>query len=1654
MNDLVFQILDWDHYHEEDDDGNKHFIGRLFGKTKENKSVYLRVEDFNPFFYVELDSKWRQSSVMEIINKVKERVWPKEYIEGLKGYEVVEKHKFYGFTNFKKFNFLRLVFKSYDAMKAYDRAFCKKFYIQNLSRKPIKFTVYESNIYPMLRLMHIRQLNAVGWVKIEKNKYALIDENAMCQTSCEINASCKWTRLNKVEDNTIQKFIIAAFDIECTSEDGTFPNPQRAGDKVIQIGVTLSRFGEDECYYKHIIALNKTSNLDGIVVEWYHTEEEVLLAFSKLIRKIDPDIITGYNIFGFDFEYLMKRSKKLGIFSKFSRMSRIDNEVSEFVIQSLSSSGLGDNILKYYKMTGRVIIDLMKVAQRDFKLPSFKLDDVASYFIREAVQEFVAIDNNRTLIKTRSTNGVYVDQYVRIGYNDGITENKHMDGKKFKVLVVEKESILIDGVIETEDILGKGYKIFWCQAKDDVKPQEIFDLQKGSSRDRSIIAKYCIQDCELCNKLMSKLQILTNNIGMANVCNVPLSYLFLRGQGVKIFSLVSKKCRLKEHLIPVIRKKFKKDQDQNKEQDPIQRVAEYNEKYMNNKHKDEEEDEEDEVGYEGATVFEPKSGVHFEPVPVLDYASLYPNAMILRDLSHEMFINDAKYENLPGYRYHYIEYRNNDDTTTLCKFAEKLDGTKGIIPEILTDLLTARKYYRNLAENTKDPFLKSILDGLQLAFKVTANSLYGQTGAPTSPIYMKEIAASTTATGREMLQYSKYFIEHTYADLIRLALSGDKVTYMTTIKAQYENYPHKIKLDDDTIIHVHTDEAFKIPDSRFIKYEIGYNVKNDMYDKHTQIFASCNFKDAGDVGTRFFKVLNGIGYFKRTDFFRHLSKALSDEKYRNKFFDDNRDVLDKMELDSQLTANFLATLNKYDNKNTFMAKLNELIENMGTLTRDELFEKFYYTMRNLLDGYTIKPEIIYGDSVVPDTPILLRYFNNTTKTHTIVVKTIDTIANKWRSYEQFKSDDKTLLNKQQCEINNCEVWTDKGWSRVKRVIRHKTQKKIYEVLTHTGCVRVTEDHSLVKSDMTLEKPKNVQIGDNLLHSFPSEIFAKNRINTIDVNRSYIYGFFMGDGSCGKYGNGVDTKYSWALNSNNIELCGQLHYKLEKTYNKTFKILDTLKSSGVYKIVPNCEDIKSYVVEYRQIFYDKDKHKIVPDVIMNGTLQEKELFLKGYYDADGCRSDTKKTNCHRFDIKSQISAMNMYCLLKSMGYNVSINKRADKPEIFRLTYSKNTFRKSATAIKKISEVKQTYEYVYDLETECGRFHAGVGELIVKNTDSVFFVPHVKDLKTGLMLKDKKGLEICITLGIWGSIMITTLIPPPMAQEYEKVLWPFVIITKKRYVGNLYEKDPNKFYQKSMGIVLKRRDNAPIVKVVCGGIIDQILNKRSAEGAIKITRENLKKIITNKFPLDKYIITKTLRGTYSGTLKHDKKENGKIVTKAGSEGKWFWEDVVCSIAHVALCQRMAERDPGNKPAPNDRIPYLYFETKKKVDLQGERIEHPEYLLKNNLKIDYLFYITNQIMKPCIQFLELIVENPKQVFMDYIIREENRKNGVKPVMSYFEKGDVKVSFDEFAIDLANNSDKIEDIKPKTRKKPVRKQHQSEYVDFETFDSEYFNK
>jgi len=136
-------------------------------------------------------------------------------------------------------------------------------------------------------------------------------------------------------------------------------------------------------------------------------------------------------------------------------------------------------------------------------------------------------------------------------------------------------------------------------------------------------------------------------------------------------------------------------------------------------------------------------------------------------------------------------------------------------------------------------------------------------------------------------------------------------------------------------------------------------------------------------------------------------------------------------------------------------------------------------------------------------------------------------------------------------------------------------------------------------------------------------------------------------------------------------------------------------------------------------------------------------------------------------------------------------------------------------------------------------------------------------------------------------------------------------------------------------------------------------------------------------------------------------------------------------------MADRDAGNKPLSNDRIPYMYIETKTEPKLQGDKVETPEFIEANNLKIDYLFYITNQVMNPSLKFLDLIIENASDIFREYIIKEENRKRCMMPITYYADgKDDSDNEFDEIEefIDGTTSKNPMKEQKKRIKKETTK--------------------
>jgi len=1164
----------------DNENNQKEFIVQMFGLDENGKTASIFVQGYKPFFYAKIPEYWNKSDVSQFTEEIRKKLG-KKFESSLLNTQIVNKKKLYGFDSGAKHQFVLLRFSNTIAMNRAKYLWYKSIQKEGqFSEKKLipggflfnneHLELYEANIPPLLRLFHIKEISPTGWIALPKKRYIQHTE-ANKSTSCDFEFTIDYRHIIPLgQKESPVPFKIMSFDIEASSSHGDFPLPIKnyrklaenivdyknsiededileetlinliktafgysvsssfdscidkvytkfiptesnlitlinkclkekfsdikkqkddvgtlfkflksssiieeeeddlqpnfenknkndiskewtiinilnsnncsrsekieilikcfakylpnvLGDKVTFIGSTFLKYGDDKPYLNHCIVLDTCEtpeNVENVVIDSYKSEKEVLLAWQNLVQKENPDIIIGYNIFGFDYEFMFRRSLELDCAEDFLKLSRNKSEIcakfdGEYKIETQTvviASGQHD--FRFIKMNGRVQIDMYNYLRRDYNLTSYKLDYVAGYFIGDSVKKIENDEINLTTkIYSKNLIGLEIGNYINFEESSH-SSDMYKDGEKFMVENIDyKNNTFIINGIENPD-MTKSVK--WGLAKDDVSPQDIFRMTNGSAADRAVIAKYCIQDCNLVHHLLKKIDVITGYIEMAKLCSVPMSFLVFRGQGIKLTSYIAKKCREKDTLMPTIDKGNLDD------------------------------------NYEGAIVLEPKTGLYLDnPVACLDYAALYPSEIIADNISHDSKVwtkeydlqgrlvketgeknkdGSYKYDNLPEYKYVDITYdtfrwvrktpkgaaEKVQSGTKTCRFAQFPEG-KAVMPSILEELLAARKATRKQIPLATDAFMANVLDKRQLAIKVTANSMYGQCGAKTSSFYEMDVAASTTAGGRKLLTYAKKIVEQCYANRL-------------------------------------------------------------------------------------------------------------------------------------------------------------------------------------------------------------------------------------------------------CETKN--------------------------------------------------------------------------YGTVLTNAEYVYG---------------------------------------------------------------------------------------------------------------------------------------------------------------------------------------------------------------DTDSVFFTFNLATPE-GKPIRGKEALEITIELAQEAGHLASSFLKPPHDLEYEKTFMPFCLLSKKRYVGMLYETDPNKCYRKSMGIVLKRRDNAPIVKDIYGGIIDILMKSKGIETAANFLKESLDDIVNKRVPIEKLIITKSLRSGYKNPQQ---------------------------IAHKVLADRMAARDAGNKPAPGDRIPFAYIHSGPKA-LQGEKIEHPKFIKERNLKIDYSFYITNQIMKPVLQVFGLVLED----------------------------------------------------------------------------------
>ncbi|XP_069687440.1 DNA polymerase delta catalytic subunit isoform X2 [Periplaneta americana] len=299
----------------------------------------------------------------------------------------------------------------------------------------------------------------------------------------------------------------------------------------------------------------------------------------------------------------------------------------------------------------------------------------------------------------------------------GRRENKHVnfEGRvPFDLLLV----LVRDYKLRSYTLNAVSYH-FLNEQKEDVQHTIITDLQNGNSQTRRRLAVYCLKDAYLPLRLLDKLMCIINYMEMARVTGVSLSSLLTRGQQIKVVSQLLRKAKEKGYLIPAYGGGVQEEQ------------------------------------FEGATVIEPKKGYYADPIATLDFSSLYPSIMMAHNLCYTTLLQPSARERLNLTPDEYVK------TPASYYFVNK-SVRKGLLPEILENLLGARKKAKADLKEEKDPFKQKVLDGRQLALKISANSVYGFTGAQVGKLPCLEISGSVTAYGRTMIEQTKQEVEQHY----------------------------------------------------------------------------------------------------------------------------------------------------------------------------------------------------------------------------------------------------------------------------------------------------------------------------------------------------------------------------------------------------------------------------------------------------------------------------------------------------------------------------------------------------------------------------------------------------------------------------------------------------------------------------------------------------------------------------------------------------------------------------------------------------------------------------------------------------------------------------------------------------------------------------
>lgn len=802
----------------------------MFGCTEQGHSVTVAVTGFEPWFYIEMNEDINRTVINALLNELNRKNNQTIRVEFL------EKKRAYGWvprsatdsSEVRLFRFAKFMFPSLFVFRNVVRSLeahnyslipdselspaeqekkskTGRCYLNALAGKP-RVDVSEVKIQPSEKFLALCNLQPSAWAVISAGSWTPVPHEERA-TLAQVEAQCVVSALRPAPMSRVAPLVVAAVDIEVQSGDfRSFPRASNIFDECTYIGTTFWVYGDRQPRARVMQVLDTCQPVDDVpnmMVLSYETEYELLCAWRDLMVVFgNPDKVVSYNGTGFDYAYMAERVKLFSRtrYTRFNHLSRFLYLRKELDERNLESAAMGQNKICSFPMVGRWQMDLFQYVKVNYKMSSYKLDDVTHHFLGStgpagAVSK-VVLDFPGWVEETVERAAAALG-HLTAELCGGVASNGDQDvavqeycASCITLMQQASEAARHPLAVRGEDVDDVGKMIDRCLDDDqEGTGEDGVKEMAGDASERFIhVFKLVERAVEQFGKAVEKLHGVLDKATVDRFRDVIYGEVqpALDASGTdnykKLFRMykcgpahraqIAKYCQVDCDLvlylmdrISVVPNTVQMSQvcntlltdisnrgQQIKTFNLIARYC-YNDGYVMNFR---------DVGwdpnadYEGATVLPPKPGYYTTPVSTLDFASLYPSIMQAFNLCFSSIVLDPEYANMPD-----VQYGRYPIGEKEWVFQEK---HRGLLPKILAELVDARRQCKKeMKKYEKGSLDYKLADGKQLALKISCNSVYGFTGVLKNGMFpCMPVAVATTFNGRNLIQQTKNFAETRY----------------------------------------------------------------------------------------------------------------------------------------------------------------------------------------------------------------------------------------------------------------------------------------------------------------------------------------------------------------------------------------------------------------------------------------------------------------------------------------------------------------------------------------------------------------------------------------------------------------------------------------------------------------------------------------------------------------------------------------------------------------------------------------------------------------------------------------------------------------------------------------------------------------------------